>query len=146
MDRTKRALTTALKFSVLYCTVCFLPLMFFPRHIIGAFGDDPALGTVGGPALRIIVLAMPIIGLQVIGASLFQALGKAFAAMFLSTSRQVLFLVPLILILPHYMGIDGVWWAFPIADVSATVITMFWVRFQVCEFDNRDCGPPGVGT
>ncbi|MDZ7815277.1 MAG: hypothetical protein U5N86_04500 [Planctomycetota bacterium] len=96
--------------------------------------------------LAVIVLAMPIIGLQVIGASLFQALGKAFAAMFLSTSRQVLFLVPLILILPHYMDIDGVWWAFPIADVSATVITMFWVRFQVCEFDKRDCGPPGVGT
>jgi len=70
-----------------------------------------------------IVLLFPFIGFQVIGAGFFQSIGKARPSIILSLSRQVLFLIPLILLLPLIMGINGIWIAFPIADFLAITIT-----------------------
>jgi len=64
------------------------------------------------------------VGFQVIGAGMFQALGKAFPALILSMARQILFLIPIVLVLPHIAGLDGVWFSFPIADASAFLITL----------------------
>ncbi|HCO82932.1 MAG TPA: MATE family efflux transporter, partial [Arenibacter sp.] len=75
--------------------------------------------------------ATPIIAVQLIGAAYFQAIGKAVPALLLTLSRQGFFFIPLILILPNYLGELGVWISFPIADVLATLVTGYFLRKEV---------------
>ena len=82
-------------------------------------------------ALRLVFAASPIIAIQLIGAAYFQAAGKAVPALLLTLTKQGFFLIPLILILPNFYGIFGVWIAFPIADVLATVVTGFFLRREI---------------
>jgi len=104
-----------------------LLVLLFPAPIVRIFSNDAELLAISKNALQIIVLAFPLIGIQVIGAGLFQALGKALPSLFLSLSRQVLFLLPLIAFLPTLLGINGIWYSFPLADVLAFSITAFMV-------------------
>ena len=66
--------------------------------------------------------------------TLFQSIGKAKASIFLSLTRQVLFLIPLLLVLPPRMGLDGVWTAFPLSDLVATLVTAVMVSWQLTKF------------
>ncbi len=116
-------------FSALSITTTFFGLMMiFPTEIISLFSNDPALLAEGVPAFRKIILVFPIVGMQVIGGAYFQAIGKAMKAFVLTMSRQALVLIPLILILPRFLGVDGVFWSFPIADLVSAVITFIFVR------------------
>lgn len=81
--------------------------------------------------MRIVMLMMPLVGVQVIGGALFQAIGKAVPALILSLSRQVLFLIPFILIFPLIMGLAGFWWAFPAADFFAIIITAIFMLREI---------------
>ena len=81
--------------------------------------------------MRILILFMPFVGFQMVGGSLFQALGKARPAFILTLSRQVLVLFPLIMILPRYFGLNGLWASFPIADFVSTLLTVTWVLVEV---------------
>ena len=82
-------------------------------------------------AMRWVFAATPIIALQLIGAAYFQAIGKAVPALLLTLCRQGFFFIPLILILPSYLGELGVWISFPIADVLATIVTGYYLRKEV---------------
>jgi len=73
--------------------------------------------------------------MQIAGAVFFQSVGKAFPAMVLSLSRQVLLLIPLILILPRLFGLTGVWVAFPAADVVSTIVTVTWLKVELKRLD-----------
>ncbi|MBN2038666.1 MAG: MATE family efflux transporter [Spirochaetes bacterium] len=108
-------------------TTGFIIMMIFPDVIIGIFSRDPELIAIGKNALRYCVFGLPIAGFQMLGGGFFQALGKALPAMFLTLSRQVLLFIPLMLILPLFAGITGVWLAFPIADIISFTITVFFV-------------------
>ena len=81
--------------------------------------------------MRWVFAATPIIALQLIGAAYFQAIGKAVPALLLSLTKQGFFLIPLLLILPRYMGVQGVWVSFPIADFLATVVTGYYLNRAV---------------
>jgi len=105
--------------------------MFFPKPVFLLFNKDPILLREGTTILRIMILFLPFVGFQVVGATLFQAIGKAFPALFLSMSRQVLFLIPLILVFPLYFGLKGIWISFPVADFLSVFVTAFWVVRQV---------------
>jgi len=98
-------------------------LIGLPGLLIRLFTNDPALLAMGTPATRIVVLAFPTVGFQVIAAGMYQALGRPLPAMVLALLRQVILLTPLILILPRFMGLSGVWTSFPIADGIAAAIT-----------------------
>lgn len=98
-----------------------------PRYIARAFTTDPTLIDVTVNCLNIAMTAFWMVGLQVVSTTLFQSLGRAKSAIFLSLSRQVIFLIPLLLILPRSFGLDGVWMAFPISDCLATVVTLTMV-------------------
>jgi len=104
-------------------TLIFAFLMIFARQVMAVFSSDQALIEEGSYAIRIILLATPLIGFQVIGASYFQAIGKALPSFFLALSRQVLLLLPLVIILPRFWGLNGVWASFPIADFLSAFIT-----------------------
>jgi putative MATE family efflux protein len=119
------------KLAILATTVMsiagFLILYLFPEQLFGIFSSDLQLISEGKSAVRIVVLATPLVGFQVVGAALYQALGKAKPSLFLSMCRQMLFLIPLVLVLPKYLDLQGVWAAFPLADVLAFTVTLVMV-------------------
>ncbi len=142
-DRVKETIYTAIKYAAILATIVFIGLMIFPAEIAGLFlSDRPDLSEMDlatnafvlehtPSAMRWVFAATPIIALQLIGAAYFQAIGKAIPALLLTLLRQGFFFIPLILILPNFLGELGVWISFPIADVLATIVTGFYLRKEV---------------
>ena len=133
MDRVKEVVKLAIIGTTAFATVSTLFGELFPGTIIRLFNDDPLLIENGTLALRIVIAMIPLVGVQIIGAALFQALGKALPAMVLTLSRQLLFLVPLVLILPRIngLGLLGIWIAFPLSDVLSTIFTTIMMRREM---------------
>ncbi len=127
LSRVKQSLKISLLASVITGTFFFLIMMIFPGSLMKLFTNDQTMIDIGKTALRIVVFALPAIGVQVIGATYFQAVGKAVPSLFLGMSRQVLFLIPLALLLPLLFGLNGVFLAFPSADIFATILTVTWL-------------------
>ncbi|NPE30179.1 MATE family efflux transporter [Methanococcoides sp. SA1] len=113
----------AIKITTLVSIAGFLLLFIFPTQLFSIFTTDQELIEAGKTAMRIMTLALPLVGFQIIGASIYQTLGKAKPAFFLSISRQVLFLIPLVLILPRFFELQGVWMAFPLSDGLSFLVT-----------------------
>lgn len=74
---------------------------------------------------------IPLVGVQMLGSSYFQAVGKANQATILGLSRQVIIFIPLLLILPYYRGLEGVWWSAPLSDLGAFVLTGAWLLVEM---------------
>ena len=106
------------------CTAGFLISELLPGPAVGIFTNDPELHTLAESGLRMMNLAFPIIGFQMVTTNLFQCLGMVRKSIFLSLSRQLLFLLPCIYLLPSLLESEkGVWYSFPISDAIASVIT-----------------------
>jgi putative MATE family efflux protein len=122
--RVKRTLELAILAATCVTVFGFCVMMLFPAEVIGLFNrDDKALLTLGTHAMRLSILMMPLIGFQIVSASYFQAVGKPKTAMLLMLSRQLLLLIPAMLILPRFFGLDGVWVALPTSDFAASLLT-----------------------
>lgn len=134
-SRVIESVKVALEVSTLFSLPGFLAMFFFPAPIIQVFSPDPELTAAGAGAMRIVVLILPFIGFQLVGTTVFQALGKPKPAFFLSLARQLLFLLPLILVLPKYYQLDGVWAAFPISDFLACGLAagLMWREYRKFE-------------
>jgi putative MATE family efflux protein len=104
----------------------FLIMFLFPQHLFAIFSEDVDLIGSGAGATRIMVLMMPLLGFQFVVGAMYQALGKARPALILSVTRQVVFLIPFVLILPYYFGLAGVWMSFPVSDLLTFVLTLFF--------------------
>lgn len=129
--RVKNALKLAILAATTISTTGFILVELFPRQIIGIFisGKGSELLTIGSRGIRIYLMMLPIIGFQIVSSNYFQAVGKAKISIFLSLSRQVIVLLPLIIILPQILKLDGVWIAGPSSDFIASIITgMFLIR------------------
>ncbi|MFV8828864.1 MATE family efflux transporter [Alkalihalobacterium sp. APHAB7] len=114
--RLRETVLLSLKITTIMSVAVFLIVMFFPSFLMSIFTSDQAVIEAGVESMRVMFAAVFLIGIQIISSGLYQALGKAKLALILSLSRQFLFLIPLVLILPHFIGTTGVWLAFPIAD------------------------------
>ena len=101
----------------------FIVCEFFPGLTVSAFTNDPALKEIATRVIRIMNCAFPIIGFQMVGTNLFQSLGMVNKSIFLSLTRQLLFLVPAIYLLPLGWGLDGIWYSYPVSDTLASIIT-----------------------
>lgn len=121
--RVKQALTYAIIAATIIVAVGGVLIQMFPEIAIKMFNDDPKLIEIGITGIRIFLSMMPIIGFQIVSTNYFQAVGKAKIAMLLSLLRQVILLIPLLIILPMRLGLTGVWLAGPISDLLASVIT-----------------------
>jgi len=123
-----------LKIALIYSSIVsifgLLLIQLFPHFFISIFSADEELIIIGAKALRIMTLAIPIVGFQIIGATMFQALGKALPALFLSMSREILLLIPMVLLLPKFWGVTGVWAASPLSDLAAAVLS-FLLLFKL---------------
>jgi len=131
-DRVKEALKLAATAATVLVSIGFVVTRLFPAQIIAFFNpEDQALIEYGAHAITIFLIFLPIIGFQVVGANYFQAVGKPKQAMLLTLSRQVLLLIPLILILPKFFGLDGILYAGPLADLGSAVLTGTWLWLEL---------------
>jgi putative MATE family efflux protein len=130
-DRVKKSLRLANQSATAISCVGFLVFLIFPGRILQIFSTDEKLIAMGIEATRWLVLGMPFVGYQNIGTSLFQALGKAKPAIFLALSRQVLFLIPMVVFLSRILGLRGVWLSFPAADVVSFIVTFIMVAYEM---------------
>ena len=108
----------------------FIGLFFmavFPAGVFRIFTTDEAIITQGAKFLVIVIIVIPLVGVQMLGASFFQAIGLAKPALLLTLARQVFFLIPLVFILPRFLGIYGIWYAFPVSDILATILTVIYL-------------------
>lgn len=129
--RVRESLNTAIKYAAVLASLVFIVLMIFPENIIRIFTTDTDVVRQAPNDMRWVFAATPIIAWQLIGAAYFQAIGKALPALLLTLSRQGLFFIPLILILPQFYGEFGVWMSFPISDVLATIVTAYFLNREV---------------
>lgn len=121
-DRVKEVLMRTIKWAMLIMTTSFVVGQLIPRTVVSAFTSDPDLIEKAAQGVRIIVLAFPVIGINLVTSNFFQSIGKPKRSIFLSLSRQLIFLTPLLYILPIFMGEKGVWWSFAISDIISTVV------------------------
>ena len=112
--------------------------MIFPRLLISMFTTNQEMIDLGGSAMRIIVLFVPAIGLQMIGPAFFMAIGKPVPAFFLSLSRQIIFLIPLVMVLPNLFGLSGLWVSFPIADGLSSAFTALLLSLELRRLKRRE--------
>ncbi len=129
--RVKESVTVAIKYAGILAIVIFIIILIFAKPIVSVFTTDAAVVRDTPSALRWVFAASPIIAVQLIGAAYFQAAGKATKALLLTLTKQGFCLIPLVLILPHFFGIFGVWVAFPIADVLSTIITGVFLKREM---------------
>lgn len=115
----------------------YLAIHIWPEQLTGLFSnDDTALTALTTHAMLTFMALFPIVGFQIISSNYFQAVGKARQAAVLSLSRQVLFFIPLLLILPHYWGIEGVWRTAPIADILSVMLTGTFIYIEMRKLGN----------
>lgn len=128
--RLRRTYLLAVAVATAICTLGSVVGLAFPHAVASAFTTDPRLIDTTVRALSLTMLAFPVVGFQIISTTFFQSIGQAGKSIFLSLTRQVLFLIPLLLILPRYMRLEGVWISFPTADIIATVVTALLIILQ----------------
>jgi putative MATE family efflux protein len=122
--KTRESVKLAMIVSTCIATVGTLIVLLFPEKLLSIFTTDEALIREGKSALQYMIIAFPTVGFQVIGTTLFQATGKAVETFVLTLSRQILFLIPLVFILPKFFEITGIWLSFPIADILSAILTL----------------------
>lgn len=130
-DRVKEALKMGILGATFIVGVGYIMTRVAPVQLVSLFNKDPELIDIGTRALKYYLMLMPIIGFQIISANYFQAIGRPKHAALLSLSRQVLVLIPAILILPNFYGLNGVMYAGPVADAVSSIITGIWITAEL---------------
>lgn len=129
MDRVNQIVKIAIISATSLSLFIFTILMIFTDQVSGLFTSDINLIRETTPVIRTVFLATPLLAVSLLISAYFQAIGKARPALFLALTKQGIFLIPLVLILPLYFGINGIWMSFPIADVSAAIVAYLYYRF-----------------
>ncbi len=132
--RVNEVLKHTIYWATAIMTSGFLIGELFPEAVVSVFTNHEGLISMSAKGLRITVLFFPIIGFQMVTSNFFQSIGIAWKAIFLSLSRQLLILLPCIIILPLYFGADGIWYSMPISDLLASIIAAFMLIQQFREF------------
>lgn len=136
--------TQVFKYSILYATIVmtlsFLLCEFMPGPLIRMFTQDSRLIELAEEGMRIIVLVNPVIGFQIVVGHFFQSIGMPKKSIFLSLSRQLLFLIPMLFVLPEFFGTKGVWMSMPAADSISAIVAavMIWKFYKNGAFKNKE--------
>ncbi|HAJ95698.1 MAG TPA: MATE family efflux transporter, partial [Actinobacteria bacterium] len=129
--RVKKILREAVLWTGLIAITGFIATMFFPHFLLRIFTDNTQIINDGIVPMRIIVTFLPLIGFLIVGGSLFQAIGKPVPALIINFSRQVIFLLPAILILPIFCGLNGVFMSWPVSDFLSFIVTIIFVSIEI---------------
>jgi putative MATE family efflux protein len=137
-DRVKEALKLGIIAATIIVCVGFAAIRLFPNQFVSMFNkNDANLIEFSIHALKRYTIFLPIIGFQIVASNYFQAVGKPKQASILSLSRQVLLLIPALLIFPRFFGLDGVISAGPFSDIMSSLITGTWLIFELRHLDNK---------
>lgn len=143
-DRVLGVLNKALIFGSVITLTGFVIGVFFPTPFVSVFAkDSPQLIKMSAHALSCMVMMFPIVGIQIVSTAFFQSIGYAPKSIFLSLTRQLIFLVPAIFILPHLYAdpLEGLWHAAPVADGLASVLAITLLVLQVKKFKKQMQAP-----
>lgn len=133
-DRVTRTLKLTIMYATGVTTFGFIVGMLFSDLVVSIFTSDAELIGLAAKGLRIVVMFFPIIGFQMVTANFFQSIGMASKAIFLSLTRQMVVLLPCLLILPRFFGAAGVWYSMPISDLLASLIAAAMLTWQFRKF------------
>lgn len=125
--RVKEVFLLTAKWEILVTSVCFLVSELIPEVAVRLFTSDPALIKMAAHGMRVMNAAVFMVGFAVVSGNLFQCLGMVKISIFLSLTRQLIFLIPLIYTLPLWLKETGVWVSFPIADLVSSMISLFFI-------------------
>lgn len=134
-ERAKEAFKYATIAACVICIIGFVSIQCFPTQIISLFNNDPELTTLAIKGIRIYLLMMPVVGINIVATSYYQSIGKAKISMFVSLLRQVILLIPFTIILPKFIGLDGVWAAGACADSLSVIITLVLLKKEFKQLD-----------
>ena len=143
LDRVREVLWRTIGYATVVMTVGFIVCEIFAESIARAFSKDLGLIRMAAHGMRIDVALFPVIGFQMVTSNFFQSIGQAGKSIYLSLTRQLLFLVPSLLLLPHVMPVlglpelDGVWWSLPVSDGLAALNAAVLLYWQIREFQGR---------
>lgn len=126
--RVRQVINISIGYASVLATVVLLFILFFADQIPYLFSNDLVVNDQTPAALKYVFAALPIVGIQLIGAAYFQAVGKAMPALLLTLSRQGLIFIPLLYLLSNYYGVNGVWFAFPVSDLISTLVTAYFLN------------------
>lgn len=136
-DRVSKTLYMTIGWATLTTVVGFIVCELFPYEVVRIFVSEDGTGNAttlieqSARGLRLILLAFPIVGFSIVVGNFFQCIGKAKRAIIISVSRQMLFIVPLLYTLPQHLGVDGVWYAIPLADALAALLAAALLAYQL---------------
>ncbi len=131
VERTIRVLRLTITAAVIVTFIGFLIGMLVPHSVASIFTTDEALVDLAAEGLHIVVLLFPLAGFQMVTAVFFQSIEKAGKSVIMTLTRQLIFLIPLLLILPHFLGGKGVWYAMPLSDALSATVCFFLLRSEM---------------
>ena len=127
-DRAKKALLIGIVGTVGILSFGLIAILLFPKEFISIFTKDASLMELALNGISIYSLTLPAIGICILGTVYFQSIGSAKKSIILSLLRQVIVFIPLILIVPKYFGLNGVWAAQPLADIVSMIIIVLYLK------------------
>ena len=138
--RVNEVLKLAIWGATAVTTFTFLVGELVPELTVSIFTTDEGLISRAAEGFRIAVLVFPIVGFQMVTSNFFQSIGMANKAIFLSLTRQLLFLLPCLIILPTFMGASGIWWSMPASDMAASIVAavLLYKQFQEFKIQNSE--------
>ncbi|AKP49717.1 MATE family efflux transporter [Cyclobacterium amurskyense] len=126
--RVHATIKLALRSATIVAFLIFVLILIFTEPLVAIFTADQDLIRESIPAMRKSFLATPLLAFSLIGSAYFQSVGKAKPALLLALSKQGIFLIPLVIIMPALFGLEGIWYSFPLADTGAAIISYFFLK------------------
>lgn len=123
-DRVKRTLYTGIKLGIAITVVGWLVTELMPTQVTSLFTTDSRLTDIARSGFRIYFICFPVVGCQIVIQNYFQSIGRPIISIFLSLTRQLIFLIPLLIVLPGLFGVDGVWGSMAVSDFLAFVLAV----------------------
>ena len=130
-DRIKKTMKLAVMYASVIMLLGLAAFQLLPTTLLGFFQASDTMLSMGIPALRIISLSFIMAGMNIVFSSVFQALGHGVLSLEASAVRQLIFLLPAAFILANTVGLAGVWWSFPIAEIASTAISVFFMKTKI---------------
>ncbi|MFC1953657.1 MATE family efflux transporter [Chloroflexota bacterium] len=130
-DRLSEIIFKAGTIGVIWTSLCWMLIMLFPEQVISAFNAEADFLNEGAKALRLYSIMYFALGIQMVPGFFFQGIGKGLPSTVLSAARQVVFILPSILLLPRFLGLTGLWISYPIADALGLMLGVGWMAIEL---------------
>lgn len=130
-QRVLSSIYTSIRYAMTLAAIILVLILSFSGKVVSAFTSDLQLIEESSFALVFVFMMSPLIAVQMVGSGYFQAIGKALPALLLTLTKQGFFLIPLVLIMPKFFGVNGIWYSFPIADILSAMVTWIFLQKEI---------------